>query len=76
MNKTQNSIRLSTEARYVLGLAGITQQEYRRHYFGDGPWHGDVCGCPDDRCIGYHHDEQDECGCLPAVIEHEWRHQL
>lgn len=28
----------------------------------------DRCGCPDSRCIDHHHDETDECGCLPAVL--------
>lgn len=41
----------------------------RRHF--DGRWGGDACGCPDDRCIGYHHDETDDCGCLPALLD-EW----
>lgn len=35
----------------------------------DGLWAGDKCGCQDDRCIGYHHDESDECGCLEPCIE-------
>lgn len=34
----------------------------------DGQWHGDSCGCEDDRCIGYHHDEREDCGCRPATI--------
>lgn len=25
---------------------------------------GDRCGCPDDRCIGYHHYEDADCWCL------------
>ena len=32
--------------------------------YEDGVWRGDVCGCSDDRCVGYHHDEHDECYCL------------
>ena len=36
-------------------------------------WHGDVCGCKDDRCVGYHHDENEECGCLPVLIEERER---
>lgn len=36
---------------------------------GDGKWHGDSCGCTDDRCIGYHHDESDSpCDCLTVVL--------
>jgi hypothetical protein len=41
----------------------------RRAGWVDGKWHGDSCGCSDDRCIGYHHDEWEECGCLPAELE-------
>lgn len=29
----------------------------------------DRCGCLDDRCIGHHHAEHDECSCLSAVLE-------
>ena len=32
-------------------------------------WHGDRCGCTDDRCIGHHHDADEDCGCLPVLIE-------
>lgn len=62
-------MRLNSEARQQLRAAGISQAEWaRRNYFQDGVWHGDACGCPDDRCIGYHHDVNDECGCLPALL--------
>lgn len=31
-------------------------------------WTGDTCGCPDDRCIGYHHDaDVDECPCVLSL---------
>lgn len=39
------------------------------HGPGETTWHGDRCGCSDDRCIGFHHDEDDECSCLPAMID-------
>ena len=49
--------------------AGVTRREYVEHWFGPGgPWGGDVCGCPDDRCIGYHHDDTDDCQCLPVCL--------
>ncbi|WP_181027282.1 MULTISPECIES: hypothetical protein [unclassified Rathayibacter] len=32
-------------------------------------WAGDECGCADDRCIGHHHDEHEDCGCFPAMLE-------
>ena len=34
----------------------------------DGRWYGDRCGCPDDRCIGFHHGPGDECGCREVFI--------
>lgn len=60
--------RLDFDAREQLDVAGITQTAWAREHFADGIWHGDKCGCPDDRCIGYHHDAEDHCGCLPALI--------
>lgn len=52
--------------------AGVTQAEWcRRNGYPPGRWGGDLCGCPDDRCIGYHHDENDDCGCLPALLRGE-----
>ncbi len=32
-------------------------------------WGGDRCGCPDDRCIGYHHDDETDCTCLPVWLD-------
>lgn len=62
-------MRLNSEAREQLQAAGITEDQWaRENYFSDGKWYGDACGCPDDRCIGFHHDENDECGCLPALL--------
>ena len=60
--------RLNQDARDALARAGISQAAWARRFFDVGGWHGDVCGCPDDRCIGFHHDEQDECGCLQALL--------
>jgi hypothetical protein len=60
---------MNTEARERLRAAGISEAQWaRQNYFQDGTWHGDACGCPDDRCIGYHHDATDECGCLDALL--------
>lgn len=64
--------RLSFDAREQLKDAGISQAAWSREHFADGTWGGDKCGCPDDRCIGYHHDAEDDCGCLPALIQ-LWR---
>jgi hypothetical protein len=64
------SARLNTEARETLRWAGVSQAAWTRHHFGADAktWHGDACGCPDDRCIGHHHDEHDDCGCLSALL--------
>lgn len=62
--------RLNTEAREALRAAGVTQAAWISWHFGDlaRTWHGDACGCPDDQCIGYHHDKQDDCGCLTELL--------
>lgn len=46
----------------------VTIAGYVRHCFPDGRWRGDSCGCSDDRCIGYHHDADEDCGCLPVLL--------
>lgn len=61
--------RLNHDARLELKWAGVTQAAWARHWFADGKWHGDACGCTDDRCAGFHHDERDECGCLRYLLE-------
>jgi hypothetical protein len=62
-------MRLNSQAREQLHAAGISEADWARHsYFPDGRWCGDACGCPDERCIGFHHDADDECGCLPALL--------
>jgi hypothetical protein len=48
---------------------GVTIAGYVRACWPDGVWRGDRCGCTDDRCIGYHHDEDHRCGCLPVLVE-------
>ena len=62
---------LNHAARETLQLAGLTSRQWaQRHgYASAAEWRGDECGCPDDRCIGYHHDAEEECGCLPALID-------
>jgi hypothetical protein len=65
-------VKLSASARETIKWfrpGEVTIAGYTRHRFADGVWHGDACGCLDDRCIGYHHDEGEECGCLPAWLE-------
>lgn len=65
-----NYNRLSPRARDVIRASGRTIASYVRAggYF-DGEWHGDYCGCRDNRCIGYHHDGGDYCHCLDAWLE-------
>ena len=64
---------LTRQARETIksDLRGLTIAGYTRHFFGDAKWLGDRCGCPDDRCIGYHHegDGESDCGCLPVCLD-------
>lgn len=61
---------LTPAAREQIRAGGVSVAAYVRHYSdGTGRWYGDACGCVDDRCIGYHHDEADECGCVPAWVD-------
>jgi hypothetical protein len=64
---------LNATAKAVLKSYGVSQAEWSRRNFSDGRWHGDACGCPDDRCISYHHDNPDDCGCLLTLLEHNLR---
>lgn len=66
---TSPYVALGAAARAELRDAGIPIASYARWLSGGEPtWHGDTCGCPDDRCIGYHHGVKEECGCLPVQI--------
>lgn len=65
---------LDQDARATIRLAGLTLAEYARAAHGPDAsaqrWHGDSCGCWDDRCRdGFHHDPHEPCGCLPVLIE-------
>lgn len=51
-----------------LDAAGVTPSVWARAHFADGRWHGDACGCPDDRCTGRHHDTDEPCRCITALI--------
>jgi hypothetical protein len=76
--------KLSREAREILRYAyrggdryGYTAKEWAETtgaIGADGKWCGDSCGCSDDRCIGYHHDETDACQCLPSLIDWHAEH--
>lgn len=61
--------KLTRQAREQIKASGITIADYVRGAFPySETWRGDVCGCFDDRCIGYHHDERDDCGCIAPCI--------
>lgn len=61
---------LSAHAKQTIREHGLTVSQYIRNTYGLGAiWHGDVCGCTDDRCAnGYHHDGVDDCRCLPVIL--------
>jgi len=55
-------------ARRTLWESGVPIASFIASFALDG-WRGDVCGCSDDRCIGYHHGDDEDCACLPVLIE-------
>lgn len=62
--------RLNKAARARIQASGLTVAHYVRYHFPSGKWGGDACGCSDDRCKdGFHHQPDEECGCLPVLIE-------
>jgi hypothetical protein len=61
--------RLNLDARDTIRWSGVSIADYIRRYAPDGDWRGDRCGCPDDRCIDHHHDQNDDCLCLPATLD-------
>ena len=63
---------LDAAAKEALAVAGLSQAAYARYWFTDGEWHGDSCGCTDDRCKGYHHGFGDECQCRDVCIREAW----
>lgn len=69
MHKRVTYGRLTPLTRSIIQDYGWTVAAYVRRWDPDGVWRGDRCGCPDDRCRdGYHHDVDDDCGCLTALL--------
>lgn len=63
---------LTRHALGQLAAAGLTERQWARANYMRGAWCGDCCGCMDDRCAnGFHHIGEDDCGCLPAMLE-DW----
>ena len=69
MSYAESDSRLSAAARNELQHAGSSPTAWSQRWFNDDTWHGDTCGCPDDRCTGQHHDADEDCGCLRALLE-------
>lgn len=69
--------RLNSEARETLRAEGFTTRQWAQlHGFASAAdWSGDACGCTDDRCIGHHHDANEECGCLSSLIADQHRRE-
>jgi hypothetical protein len=60
---------LNAAAKAALKAARVSQAAWARaNYMESGQWSGDACGCPDDRCIGFHHFGPDDCGCLDVLL--------
>jgi hypothetical protein len=60
---------LSASVVAALADSGLTEADYVSRFSADGVWYGDACGCSDDRCAGFHHDEASDCGCFPNLLE-------
>lgn len=63
--------RLSRAARDTIRFwygKPVTIAGYVRYWYADGVWRGDACGCHDDRCVGYHHGADQDCGCIEAML--------
>lgn len=61
---------LNAGTKAALRDAGVSQAEWARaNWSASGRWHGDACGCPDNRCIGFHHYAEEDCGCLRTLLQ-------
>lgn len=64
----EHTTALTADAVAMLAEAGFTPEQWSRANYGDGTWTGDRCGCTDSRCVGFHHLDEN-CGCLPVLID-------
>lgn len=60
---------ISKQALTEIRWAGLTRAQFVGFASSDGIWYGDRCGCFDDRCAGYHHNEDERCYCLQPCID-------
>ena len=60
---------ISKQALTEIRWAGLTRASYVAFASPDGVWYGDRCGCFDDRCAGFHHNEGEFCNCLQSCID-------
>lgn len=63
---------LSRTARAVIRSYGISPEAYAAHLglaraLESGDFGGSLCGCPDDRCAGSHHEVGEQCGCVEVL---------
>jgi hypothetical protein len=59
---------LSRAALAQLRGWGISRRQWVEAHGHEGRWLGDRCGCPDDRCDGFHHDTDDlVCPCVDSL---------
>lgn len=66
--RTPNTISRAVLAE--LRGAGLSKAQWSRiQGFAYGVWGGDRCGCSDDRCIGFHHETESDCGCFPVLFD-------
>lgn len=68
MSRSDRTPGLGLRARHIIRAHGFTVGEYVAFVGDAASWRGDSCGCPDDRCRGQHHGEDDACGCLEALL--------
>lgn len=59
---------LNRGTRSHLAEHGVKVRDWAQEHHGTDVWHGDACGCPDDRCAGHHHDDDESCGYFASLL--------